>query len=64
MLPRMDRDRLVLTLEDRPTTLKERYIGPAQDRHPQQMIRVDYENRDPIPAMAETRIARRASPPL
>src|SRR5271168_473005 len=46
-------DQLVLPLEDRPTTLKERYIGRAQDRHPQQMIRVDYETRDPIPAGAE-----------
>jgi D-beta-D-heptose 7-phosphate kinase/D-beta-D-heptose 1-phosphate adenosyltransferase len=45
-------DRLVLTVDDRPTTLKERYIGRAQDRHPQQMIRVDYEVRDPIPAAA------------
>ncbi len=42
-------DELVLALRDRPTTLKERYIGRAQDRHPQQMIRVDYEVRDPIP---------------
>ncbi len=33
---------------DRPTTVKERYIGRAQARHPQQMIRVDYENREPI----------------
>jgi D-beta-D-heptose 7-phosphate kinase/D-beta-D-heptose 1-phosphate adenosyltransferase len=46
-------DRAVLALDDRPTTLKERYIGRAQDRHPQQMIRVDYETRDPIPAAAE-----------
>src|SRR5580700_5119440 len=29
-------DRYVLDLDDRPTTLKERYIGRAQDRHPQQ----------------------------
>ena len=36
-------DRFVLDLDDRPTTLKERYIGRAQDRHPQQMMRVDYE---------------------
>ncbi len=43
----------VVLLDDRPTTLKERYIGRAQDRHPQQMIRVDYEVRDPIPAEAE-----------
>ena len=40
-------------LADRPTTLKERYIGRAQDRHPQQMIRVDYETRDPIPRAVE-----------
>ncbi len=46
-------DRLVVPLDDRPTTLKERYIGRAQDRHPQQMIRVDYEVRDPIPAVIE-----------
>jgi D-beta-D-heptose 7-phosphate kinase/D-beta-D-heptose 1-phosphate adenosyltransferase len=44
----------VLALDDRPTTLKERYIGRAQDRHPQQMIRVDYETREPIPPVAET----------
>ena len=43
----------VVTLDDRPTTLKERYIGRAQDRHPQQMIRVDYETRDPLPAAVE-----------
>lgn len=49
-------DRLVVALDDRPTTLKERYIGRAQDRHPQQMIRVDYEVRDPIPAEVESLI--------
>jgi D-beta-D-heptose 7-phosphate kinase/D-beta-D-heptose 1-phosphate adenosyltransferase len=46
-------DRWVVSLDDRPTTLKERYIGRAQDRHPQQMIRVDYETRDPISALVE-----------
>jgi D-beta-D-heptose 7-phosphate kinase / D-beta-D-heptose 1-phosphate adenosyltransferase len=49
-------DRLVVTLGDRPTTLKERYIGRAQDRHPQQMIRVDYETRDPIRPIEEARL--------
>ena len=49
-------DQLVLPLNDRPTTLKERYIGRAQDRHPQQMIRVDYETREPIPAVVEARL--------
>src|SRR5262249_14496807 len=33
---------------DRPSTVKERYIGRAQQRHPQQMIRVDYEVRAPL----------------
>src|SRR5205823_2585826 len=33
----------VLNDASRPTTVKERYIGRAQHRHPQQMIRVDYE---------------------
>jgi D-beta-D-heptose 7-phosphate kinase / D-beta-D-heptose 1-phosphate adenosyltransferase len=49
-------DQLVLPMDDRPTTLKERYIGRAQDRHPQQMIRVDYETRDPIPAVVEAQL--------
>src|SRR5262245_13878217 len=48
--------RWVMALEDRTTSLTERYIGAAQDRHPQQMIRVDYETRDPIPAGSEDRL--------
>ena len=52
-------DRDVVALPDRPTTLKERYIGRAQDRHPQQMIRVDYETRDPIPSAIEAELIRR-----
>jgi len=47
-------DSLVVSLDDRPTPLKERYIGRAQDRHPQQMMRVDYETREPIPAEVES----------
>jgi D-beta-D-heptose 7-phosphate kinase/D-beta-D-heptose 1-phosphate adenosyltransferase len=47
---------LIFSLDDRPTTLKERYVGRAQDRHPQQMIRVDYETRDPIPATVEATV--------
>jgi D-beta-D-heptose 7-phosphate kinase/D-beta-D-heptose 1-phosphate adenosyltransferase len=49
----------VVPLPDRPTTLKERYIGRAQDRHPQQMIRVDYETRDPIPKAIEAELIAR-----
>jgi D-beta-D-heptose 7-phosphate kinase/D-beta-D-heptose 1-phosphate adenosyltransferase len=32
----------------RPTTVKERYIGRAQHRHPHQMLRVDRETRRPL----------------
>jgi D-beta-D-heptose 7-phosphate kinase/D-beta-D-heptose 1-phosphate adenosyltransferase len=39
---------LVLPDPDRPSTLKERYIGRAQQKHPQQMMRVDFEVRDPL----------------
>jgi len=38
----------VLADPDRPTTVKERYIGRAQARHPQQMLRVDYEKKAPL----------------
>ncbi|MCS7046361.1 MAG: D-glycero-beta-D-manno-heptose 1-phosphate adenylyltransferase [Gemmataceae bacterium] len=38
----------VLTDLHRPTTVKERYIGRAQQRHPQQMIRVDFEDRSAV----------------
>ncbi|HVW39095.1 MAG TPA: PfkB family carbohydrate kinase, partial [Pirellulales bacterium] len=34
--------------DSRPTTVKERFIGRAQGRHPHQMLRVDSEVRDPI----------------
>src|SRR5712692_8594490 len=43
----------VMVDENRPTTVKERYIGRAQHRHPQQMIRVDYEIRQPLSAALE-----------
>jgi D-beta-D-heptose 7-phosphate kinase/D-beta-D-heptose 1-phosphate adenosyltransferase len=41
----------------RPTTVKERYIGRAQARHPQQMIRVDYEDRGPVSERVEQALA-------
>jgi D-beta-D-heptose 7-phosphate kinase/D-beta-D-heptose 1-phosphate adenosyltransferase len=41
-------DEAVLADPDRPSTVKERYIGRAQQRHPQQMIRVDYEVRNSL----------------
>lgn len=46
-------DEAVLTEPDRPTTVKERYIGRAQHKHPQQMLRVDYEVRSALSAPRE-----------
>ena len=43
-------DRQVLSLADRCTTVKERLLGRAQQRHPHQMMRVDREADRPIPA--------------
>jgi D-beta-D-heptose 7-phosphate kinase/D-beta-D-heptose 1-phosphate adenosyltransferase len=51
-------DEAVLTDAGRPTTVKERYIGKAQHRHPQQMIRVDYEVTAPLSAAREQELAR------
>lgn len=39
---------LVVSDETRPTTVKQRYLGRAQNRHPHQMLRVDREVRDAI----------------
>jgi D-beta-D-heptose 7-phosphate kinase/D-beta-D-heptose 1-phosphate adenosyltransferase len=47
----------VLADPDRPSTVKERYVGRAQHRHPQQMIRVDYEVRAPVSGGVEARLA-------
>jgi D-beta-D-heptose 7-phosphate kinase/D-beta-D-heptose 1-phosphate adenosyltransferase len=48
----------VLNDSSRPTTVKERYIGRAQHRHPQQIIRVDYEARSPLIADLEQQLSR------
>lgn len=42
---------------DRPTTVKERYIGRAQHRHPHQMLRVDREVRTPVSGELEEQLA-------
>ena len=47
----------VIADADRPTTVKERYMGRAQARHSQQMIRVDYENRAPVSETIERELA-------
>src|SRR5436309_6574546 len=48
----IDHDAVVVDA-DRPSTVKERFIGRAQHRHPQQMIRVDYEVREALSAGLE-----------
>src|SRR5262245_43506427 len=48
----------VISDPDRPSTVKERYIGRAQQRHPQQMIRVDYESREPLSAAVEAQLSK------
>lgn len=46
----------VLCDESRPTTVKERYIGRAQHKHPQQMLRVDFESREELNAELESKL--------
>ncbi|MCS6849672.1 MAG: D-glycero-beta-D-manno-heptose 1-phosphate adenylyltransferase [Gemmataceae bacterium] len=53
----IDHDGVIVDTQ-RPTTVKERYIGRAQHRHPQQMIRVDYETRLPVSGSVEEELGR------
>lgn len=43
----------VLTDDSRPTTVKVRFIGRAQSRHPHQILRVDRESRHALPKAVE-----------
>jgi D-beta-D-heptose 7-phosphate kinase/D-beta-D-heptose 1-phosphate adenosyltransferase len=43
----------------RPTTVKERYIGRAQQKHPQQILRVDYERRDALDSYVAQELEQR-----
>jgi D-beta-D-heptose 7-phosphate kinase/D-beta-D-heptose 1-phosphate adenosyltransferase len=57
LLTQLDIDHeCVLADRTRPSTVKERYIGRAQARHPQQMLRVDFEVRDPLAGDIEARL--------
>jgi len=49
---------LVLTDSTRPTTLKERFVGKASDRHAQQMLRVDVEFSNSINLSLEERLSQ------
>lgn len=46
----------LIELPDRPSTAKTRLVGLAQHRHPQQMIRLDYEDTSPLPPDLQRRI--------
>ena len=46
----------------RPTTVKERFIGRAANRHPHQMLRVDREVCDPLPRTCEQDLLARLLP--
>lgn len=48
--------RCLLADPRRPTTVKERFIGRAQGRHPHQILRVDNEVRDPLEEELESRL--------
>lgn len=50
-----------LVVADRPTTCKMRLVGSAQHRHPQQMIRLDYEDSRPVDAAAEQKLIAAAT---
>jgi D-beta-D-heptose 7-phosphate kinase / D-beta-D-heptose 1-phosphate adenosyltransferase len=46
----------VIVDPERPTTMKERFIGRAQQRHPHQILRVDREVRRPLPEPVADRL--------
>lgn len=48
----------LLTVKNRPTTVKTRYIGRAQHRIPQQVLRVDREDSSPIDAPTEAALLK------
>ena len=54
----------LLTADDRPTTVKQSFIGLAQHRHPQKMFRVDQESRAPIGADCARRLLAAAAKAL
>ena len=53
----VDRE-MVLVDPARPTTVKERFIGRAAARHPNQILRVDSETRDPLDRRSEDELIR------
>jgi D-beta-D-heptose 7-phosphate kinase/D-beta-D-heptose 1-phosphate adenosyltransferase len=48
----------VRTVTDRPTTVKTRFVGRAQHRIPQQVLRVDLEDASPVDARTEAALIK------
>ncbi len=53
---------LVATDPTRPTTVKQRFMGSPQYRHPHQMLRVDRESREPLDARLTARLTEQLRP--
>jgi D-beta-D-heptose 7-phosphate kinase / D-beta-D-heptose 1-phosphate adenosyltransferase len=51
--------RAILTDESRPTSVKERFVGLAASRHPNQILRVDHESCQPLDGPLETALVAR-----
>jgi D-beta-D-heptose 7-phosphate kinase/D-beta-D-heptose 1-phosphate adenosyltransferase len=50
---------LVITDDGRPTSVKERFVGRAANRHPNQILRVDYESHQPLAERLEEELIQR-----
>ncbi len=55
---------LVLRDEQRPTSVKERFIGRASSRHPSQILRVDRESCEPLCGTLEAQLIERIAAQL
>ena len=54
----------LIEVADRPTVTKMRLVGSAQHRHAQTMLRLDYEDRGPVPKEVGAEIVRRVEAAL
>jgi len=54
----------VLRLARRPTTIKTRFVGRAQQRHPQQVLRVDQEDTAGLDRRTEDRLLAKIEPSM
>jgi D-beta-D-heptose 7-phosphate kinase/D-beta-D-heptose 1-phosphate adenosyltransferase len=59
MLDETGIEECLLTDDSRPTTVKERFLGRAANRHAHQILRVDSESREPLCEALETELCRR-----